>query len=605
MAKRIVSGIFLLTALGALGVILAGALTSGEQLIVRFLTAVTVAALGLYVISDLRLQNESADMTASGRPATRSDAPSPTTTVGYMATVTGPQARVSTVPDALGTAAPKSTFEALEPVTGVPSPPPIPDHAGPAIPPLVPVANQDAAHPGPGPLELTNSRLIEPPQSSPLRSVPPHPNTALSRPVQPSEAPTEPILGSHDDTAPLPKIDALGLETVDTGLGRTDLADQSVGAGLVGDGHENPPSLDGPGYLGPLQAADVVWPPPSADEVDHDDELMVLSPLADTAPTPIVFEVDSDIDIEGDNGLVEEFEVDEEFGPVTVDELLSQLDHDHSTPRMSMEDARLLNSETDGDETVAPDAIQADISDQADPPSRPHLTLITSATVSRRIEAAEYVDPVRAELIDLRPQPPEEPAPDDVQASTGSEQIDAGADFDDERLDTAIRSGEIQVISTLIQQGMLTTDGPITDRDVRTMVYVAFTSNELRKLIKSGGTPDLVRAGDVDLGPVELFDESRYAPLPQRVYDPTTNSLDPAPALAGGAHSGRNVVPPMPPASDMLPPKNAAIDLSADGGDAGSDHSSDPAEGASTALPPMPTPKHVYRKSGIDAVAES
>ena len=46
MTKRVVSAIFILTALGALGIILAGALTSGEQLIVRFLTAVIVAALG-------------------------------------------------------------------------------------------------------------------------------------------------------------------------------------------------------------------------------------------------------------------------------------------------------------------------------------------------------------------------------------------------------------------------------------------------------------------------------------------------------------------------------------------------------------------------------
>ncbi len=95
MTKRIVSGIFILTALGALGVILAGALTSGEQLIVRFLTAVIVAALGLYVISDLRLQ---ADDQASGRrarsgPATFAavgDLPA-NSTAAFMATVTAPR----------------------------------------------------------------------------------------------------------------------------------------------------------------------------------------------------------------------------------------------------------------------------------------------------------------------------------------------------------------------------------------------------------------------------------------------------------------------------------------------------------------------------------
>ncbi|MGI9597362.1 MAG: hypothetical protein ACR2QK_14460, partial [Acidimicrobiales bacterium] len=90
MTKRIVSGIFILTALGALGVILAGALTSGEQLIVRFLTAVIVAALGLYVISDLRLQADDDAMTArtSGHPRMATvDAP-PNSTAAFMATVT-------------------------------------------------------------------------------------------------------------------------------------------------------------------------------------------------------------------------------------------------------------------------------------------------------------------------------------------------------------------------------------------------------------------------------------------------------------------------------------------------------------------------------------
>ncbi|MGB5757657.1 MAG: hypothetical protein WBM50_12145, partial [Acidimicrobiales bacterium] len=90
MTKRIVSGIFILTALGALGVILAGALTSGEQLIVRFLTAVIVAALGLYVISDLRLQADDDAMTArsGGHPRLSTvDAP-PNSTAAFMATVT-------------------------------------------------------------------------------------------------------------------------------------------------------------------------------------------------------------------------------------------------------------------------------------------------------------------------------------------------------------------------------------------------------------------------------------------------------------------------------------------------------------------------------------
>ena len=95
MTKRIVSGVFLLIALGALGLILAGALTSGEQLIVRFLTAVIVAALGLYVISDLRLQADDDAVatglrtTVSSPRVTTTETPPPNSTAAFMATVTG------------------------------------------------------------------------------------------------------------------------------------------------------------------------------------------------------------------------------------------------------------------------------------------------------------------------------------------------------------------------------------------------------------------------------------------------------------------------------------------------------------------------------------
>ena len=96
MMKRIVSGIFLLVALGVLGLIVAGALASGEQLIVRFLTAVIVAALGLYVISDLRLQADDNDAAAprpavasAGRSTSQAEPAPPNSTAAFMATVTG------------------------------------------------------------------------------------------------------------------------------------------------------------------------------------------------------------------------------------------------------------------------------------------------------------------------------------------------------------------------------------------------------------------------------------------------------------------------------------------------------------------------------------
>ncbi len=120
---------------------------------------------------------------------------------------------------------------------------------------------------------------------------------------------------------------------------------------------------------------------------------------------------------------------------------------------------------------------------------------IVSAT-SQQIEAANYVDAPLAPIIDLR--------------EVHSFQT-AGT------VDNAIRAGEVEVISTLIEQGMLSTEGEISDRDVRTMVYVAFTSNELRKLLLAGGTPDGPNQG-LDLGPVELFDETLHTPAPKTMY---------------------------------------------------------------------------------------
>ena len=99
------------------------------------------------------------------------------------------------------------------------------------------------------------------------------------------------------------------------------------------------------------------------------------------------------------------------------------------------------------------------------------------------VEAASYSGSALASIIDLRL----------AQSTDSSNEIE-----------TAIRLGEVDVISSLIDQGVLSTEGPISDRDVRTMVYVAFTSSELRKILLAGGAID----GDLsqlDLGQVEVF----------------------------------------------------------------------------------------------------
>jgi hypothetical protein len=168
---------------------------------------------------------------------------------------------------------------------------------------------------------------------------------------------------------------------------------------------------------------------------------------------------------------------------------------------------------------------------------------------ANRLEAAAYADTPRPPMIDLRDRMAIEP----------------------EGVANAIQAGEHQVIETLIRQGMLSTSGPITDRDVRTMVYVAFTSNELRKLILAGGRPDIERA-DLKLGPVELFDERRFAPTPRTLY----TRPEPSPAELSSAGTG-----------DETPVVESEL-----------------ASGTEQAGSAMPAPRHVYRL-GSDSSPET
>lgn len=56
-----------------------------------------------------------------------------------------------------------------------------------------------------------------------------------------------------------------------------------------------------------------------------------------------------------------------------------------------------------------------------------------------------------------------------------------------------VRAQESELVDTLIGEGVLTTSGPITDKDVRTMLFVAVSSNELIDVLTeaSGDSPQL------------------------------------------------------------------------------------------------------------------
>ena len=485
MTKRIVSGIFVLTALGALGVILAGALTSGEQLIVRFLTAVTVAALGLYVVSDLRLQGQ-ADReraTSNSRQATTAPANS---TAAFMATVTGQH---RTRPE-----------DELQPVAaGGPLAINTPDpHSRTINDGLAATQSFDYAPLGSDP-DAFNPGLLDAPTTPPITMI--DDTVEAATPTLNKER-VVPPMPSAASLTPTPATD------MPLGFGDEDFTSDAVAASDYV-------------YSGPLNSSSTSWPPEPVDDVADlgttVNEAEPVSALSDDEP-------------------VDPFTVDTEDGIETADvDVVESSDVEEASEQET----------------------QAEQLDQAE---------------QRQIEAAQYAAQPRTELIDLtNEEPTKEPAP----VAHLSEKRAAKA----KQLTSVIRAGELQVINTLIEQGMLSTDGPITDRDVRTMVYVAFTSNELRKLILAGGTPDGTTAGDLELGPVELFDENRYAPLPKTVYAGPSTDI----GIGIGDDS----------------PEASAIDVRDTTDDAGTKAPVNPAS-----VPPMPTPKHVYRRVGVDATVD-
>jgi len=424
--------------------------------------------------------------------------------------------------------------------------------------------------------------------------MPPHPNTVLSRTVPASEAPTEPFASALADTAPLPK-----LAPVDDDPDVTDPNAVPVG----GEADRSVPADRAAvlpvdfGYSGPLRSEDVDWPPKPENEVS--------TPVTDGLLSDLAFGVTDD-GVETQDVPLPDLEtaadsVEEEYGPVTVDELLGDLDTDLSAPlprRVGLSEILAADPKPEDDETAPaqdPEPVQ-EATTVSTPASevrkRPHLVLVTSEAASRQIEASHYAPPIKGELVDMAGDEPEQAAHPPIAGQPKHQE-------DDSRLDTVIRSGEMQVISTLIQQGMLSTSGPITDRDVRTMVYVAFTSNELRKLIRSGGTPDRIRTGDIDLGPVEVFDERRYAPLPKRVYDPAS----------GRAEIQAETATETAPTNEHLPAEtNEKTVESADSGSAVITLDSDVNLISSTEerkLPPLPSPKYIYRRAGVDMATDT
>lgn len=579
MTRRIISGVFLLIALGVLGVILAGALTSGEQLIVRFLTAVIVAALALYVISDMRLQAND-DAAAVG---TRNTMPTPRVTVpteppadstaAFMATVTGrrtdetsghPISADDFSQDAEALVGAASNAGPNGPAG--PSEPPHP-HAGGGIGARSPFGALDQEMP----YEDVDHRDQESPYEDDLDEAAQWPfndDVEADGPTateqgdvdglvamfanQPESTP-EPvpaIAAIDDEIARLDDIAALNGMTAFDGAATDDERKQPIrrrrskqgvrpttgehplarpsSATIDGDAADvaiaddlDPDTMDRPLHHVTDDTAGPSTVDPDDTPDDHDDPAAESLVESDASATDV--EV-ADVEVTADGGR-------DVPARNTADTETATDDAESATANETGDDDAETTTETTTDtEAIADDASavgdragseSTDLVAEAEAEAVPAPSATTvdpdddgaedeGAAASQVVKAAEYADGPLAPIIDLR-----------RPVAT----VEGVAE--------AIRSGEMEVISSLINQGLLTTEGPITDRDVRTMVYVAFTSAELRKILVAGGSVD----GDnshLELGDVDVFAPAR---LPRSTSSAAPEAPAPAPLSAGRGHT--------------------------------------------------------------------
>lgn len=582
MTKRIVSGIFILTALGALGVILAGALTSGEQLIVRFLTAVIVAALGLYVISDLRLQADDDALTGrAGGPGRvgKVDAP-PNSTAAFMATVTkkvDPRNAMPAAKTAVGGlpfgegAVPQPANRQQRDSVGVGVDAAETTVVSAETLDAVTAGHNDAATNGATNGAATNGK--KPANKQGKRPVMP---VASKRPKNPQQIPAVPakLPGTPDTSIPA------GAETIVAS--ESDLQ-AAPGHAMAGVGAMASASVsNGDGHDGENSS-----PTPDSTETVSEDFLgsqsIDISDLFadDGAKANLANGGGSGNGVNGNhgNGAINGNGL---HGNGSANGNGATNGAHHSNGANGSHSNGSTNGDSNGNgtnghwaddhisgrlsETSGVDAAALDAATEFDPAERVYdLEGLDAATVtgepnngsstefeySDDLHSGDYVWPAAPATSAPEPHPFEkasaayeaakrklekaesvEVAPSNVKPFSGGGEIEAAADDaplapiidlrelvepGESDVDAAINAGEVEVIATLIEQGMLSTSGPISDSEVRTMVYVAFTSNELRKLLLAGGSPDGPNYG-LDLGPVELFDERIHAPAPKRLY---------------------------------------------------------------------------------------
>ncbi len=422
--KRIISPVLAGFSLLIVGAIITNSIIDGEQLVIKFLATVVVAAIGLYIISDLRLRqsensailsNQSASIgalqqTESGQPnmpiirsksaeqSTPSSPPS-NSTAAFMAKINKRQA------DEAAKATDNRSYSAMGRIKQK-------------------RRNQPATN---------DKQLVDVATKSATE--------VDSAPLSPS-----PVIAERLDVEET-TIDAAPLETLRV---------------------EGP--IDG---LLPSQGNSADTMPPGVYGIGHDSGANLTSILQIPAEADIPSNDDTPEDISDIEDLPAPFDIDD------ID----------SADEKTDEPANQDSSETD----------TADRAEELVAATNPERRRFTPEDINIADLRAVDLEEVREQLTKPAPTSPKKTQ---SKSSTQIAETQTASALD--AINDAIADGERSIIGSLIERGVLSEEGPITDDDVTTMIYVAFTSSELRKILQDGGTMD-TNNGEISLEGLGIY----------------------------------------------------------------------------------------------------
>jgi len=475
MTKRIVSGLFILAAVAALSLILADALDDGEQLVARFLIAVIVAALGLYVISDLRLKaDEQATESGHTKQVISEIKEVASNSPAFMATVT----RKKESPAATSHPTTGPHIGANNPFHSTPHNqfPPTQLEAIPANPRgPVPAAQSQRSETTSPAIPVARQTTQAKPNSLDLSTLPPPTFESRSEPTIMLTNRSLATAGTPDTTGfYMADIrDADSTSKVDLTRADESQLNASVTRGLIGpsavDSRQEPYGVENKIDNGHQAHTGHKTNPATLPQTPPRPSTTGAAPGASSAESRLAQPKTFDPANTGDTAGW--------LAPIDTTNTPSRLD-----PTATTDLGRPANHASPAPSTIS------------SPPSDPIRQLPNNDSISRlgspnplgQANTQDTIPPANR----VRPtaKPVQRPQTSRIAPVVHLRRSASAARADD--IEAAIKAGEIDVIASLVRDGLLSTNGPITDEEVQMMVYVAFTSNELRAILQSDGTID-------------------------------------------------------------------------------------------------------------------